>query len=622
MPDPVPGARLTSIPRDLISRVASGLRGFLQGNPNDQPQHPINAGTSVGPIALQPLPPGQQGAFDYEGRIKREPFFGPGTSLRPVAPREDVLGRIFDYEAGYNTGTQRKQFEGISFEALYALSENSNQVRLAIETVKDQMSGLTWGIKPKMSATDDLRADPDARCQEIETFLQSPDQRHTWDAWQRMLFDQMLVIDAPSVYIRRALNGKPYAFDIVEGSTVRPLLDYLGRTPTPPAVAYQQILKGVPAIDYTANEFVYMPRNPRVGKLYGFSPVEQLVFTINIILRRDTQKLAYFTDGNIPEALISVPEKWTPDQIARFQIMFDAMMADQRNKSRAKFVPGGMAFQPTRSDTTLFGEMDEWFARLVCYCFSLPEQPFVKQNNRATAETANEAALEQGMLPRMIWMKGFVDRLIKLGWGYDDIEFVWDDVEEIDPKEEAARNLAAVQAGLLSIDEVRAEMGKAPTGCNEPFIMGVGPMGLMFVSDLMKAKAAGLLMPQPPPAPVDPNTGLPMAQPGLDPSQEMLPPPGGAAGLDPSMPSQTSGAPPVGGDQDLEQQALAGIPPQLLAAVGLGPAGKTGRKIDVTGGDEFESDPAAPHVGHPQVLRTLRSFERQHASRSRGKRRA
>jgi PAS domain-containing protein len=93
------------------------------------------------------------------------------------------------------------------------------------------------------------------------------------------------------------------------------VLDVTGRTPLPPDPAYQQILKGIPAVDYTADDLVYMVRNPRVWKIYGYSPVEQVITTVNIALRRQVSQLAFYTEGNVPEALGQVPDTWTPKQI-------------------------------------------------------------------------------------------------------------------------------------------------------------------------------------------------------------------------------------------------------------------------------------------------------------------
>jgi phage portal protein BeeE len=83
--------------------------------------------------------------------------------------------------------------------------------------------------------------------------------------------------------------------------------------------AYQQVLKGLPAVNYSARDIVYRPRNVRAHRVYGYSPVQQVLMTVNIALRRQLWQLDYFSEGSIPDALIGVPQGWTPDQIKQFQ---------------------------------------------------------------------------------------------------------------------------------------------------------------------------------------------------------------------------------------------------------------------------------------------------------------
>ena len=45
---------------------------------------------------------------------------------------------------------------------------------------------------------------------------------------------------------------------------------------------------------------------------------------------------------------------------------------------------------------------DEWYTRIVCYAFSIPPQPFIKEMNRATAETAKSAAEQIARLQAQI----------------------------------------------------------------------------------------------------------------------------------------------------------------------------------------------------------------------------
>ena len=58
---------------------------------------------------------------------------------------------------------------------------------------------------------------------------------------------------------------------VIDGATIKPLIGEDGRAPEPPDPAYQQILKGVPAADFSVEELLYLPRNVRTHRLYGMS---------------------------------------------------------------------------------------------------------------------------------------------------------------------------------------------------------------------------------------------------------------------------------------------------------------------------------------------------------------
>jgi phage portal protein BeeE len=97
----------------------------------------------------------------------------------------------------------------------------------------------------------------------------------------------------------------------------------------------------LPAVDYSAHDIIYRPRNVRAHRVYGYSPVQQVLMTINIALRRQLWQLDHFSEGSIPDALIGVPTSWTPDQIKQFQDYWDTEFAgDLAKRRRAKFVPG------------------------------------------------------------------------------------------------------------------------------------------------------------------------------------------------------------------------------------------------------------------------------------------
>ena len=279
-----------------------------------------------------------------------------------------------------------------------------------------------------------------------------------------MLLEDLLVIDAATIYPRYTRAGKLHSLDIVDGATIKPLIGEDGRAPEAPDPAYQQVLHGVPAADFSADELLYLPRNARAHKLYGMSPVEQIALTINIALRREAATLDYYRAGSVPDAFGTVPKEWTTDQIRAFQDHFDAQMSGNSALRRTlKFMPGDFKLIEPRQPP-LKDQYDEWLARVICYAFSVPATPFVSQVNRATSETMRLQATQEGLVPLKTWVKSALDRVIQVCMGEPDLEFVWVGDDAIDPLQQAQTLNILVSAGIKTREEARAELGLGGEG--------------------------------------------------------------------------------------------------------------------------------------------------------------
>ncbi|MEN9885472.1 MAG: hypothetical protein RL758_50 [Pseudomonadota bacterium] len=418
----------------------------------------MNQRANNGGGTVTPVQPGLMDrlrvAYQFVSTGKSD-WFGPRDPMPPVAP-PDVAGRALDYQTGYNQNLSPRALEPVSFSHLRTLADAYDLMRLIIETRKDQVSRMKWNVKYR-----DPKKDSDGRTDKINVFLRQPDREHDWDTWIRALVEDMLVIDAATIYPRKTRGGEVYSLDLIDGATIKRVIAEDGRTPLE-GPAYQQVLKGVVAGNFMPGEILYRMRNWRVHRIYGYSPVEQVITTVNIALRRQMHQLQYYTEGNVPEALIGVPETWTTEQIRQFQEYWDALMEGNTAKRRhAKFVPGGMEYQPTK-DSVLKDMYDEWLARIVCFAFSVSPNAFIAQVNRATAEVSQATAIEEGLGPVLQWIKGTMDAILTQHFNAPDLEFDWVEEVNLDPEVKARVHSAYITAGVITPDEVREELGRDP----------------------------------------------------------------------------------------------------------------------------------------------------------------
>jgi hypothetical protein len=178
----------------------------------------------------RPLPPSvfarlaQATRYAITG-VSPDTWFGPLQPLAPMAPPE-VKGRQFDYPFGANLNYIPRAEDGISFAELRGLADALPLLRAVIETRKDQIAGQNYAIRAR------ARADaPDASksIDAVSRFLVRPDRRHSFADWLRMLVEEMLVIDAATIYPRYARGGALYSLDIIDGATIKPLIGEDGR---------------------------------------------------------------------------------------------------------------------------------------------------------------------------------------------------------------------------------------------------------------------------------------------------------------------------------------------------------------------------------------------------------
>jgi hypothetical protein len=400
-------------------------------------------------------------------------WFGPLQPIRPSAPTS-YRPRQYAYTPGANLLWQPKGDSPIQFATLRGLADAYDLLRMAIERKKDQICGVNYQIRAKEvpgETTKDYKArsQDDKTLKELTRFFVKPDGFHRWRPWLRMWVEDLLVIDAVALNLSRDKQGRVAVIEPIAGDTIGRLLTDQGRTPPPPSVAYQQVVYGTPAWDFTTDDLVYAMSNERTDRRYGYSRVERCLMTISFGLRRQEWQISEYTSGNIPEALVFLPSDLPLDRIKEAQDWFDSILAgDLQNRRRLRFLPGYGSGDQAKPNVIfpklplLKDDLDVWLAQLICFNFGISAQPFLKMMNRASAEESNDAATQEGLKPDVDFvidtLNGTLDRM---GLG-DDYEFAAQPHLDVDP-------LKAAQADNLligkkyTVNESRERTGDDPS---------------------------------------------------------------------------------------------------------------------------------------------------------------
>ena len=404
-------------------------------------------------------------------------YFAPQQPLQPIAQPGEMaaVGRPWDYPVGWNTRVTPRTGLPIGFPALKSMADGYDLLRIIIERVKDDVVTSAWTIGPK-----DKKATRDARSDTLEDFLAYPDRDRCWRDWLRALLEQLLVYDAASIYLKPTKGGDPYSLELLDGSLISPKIMADGRLP--PAEwgpAYQQVLHGLGAVDYVKPvpkgtpiprdptgqpfpELLYRPRNVRIDTVYGYSPVEQIVATIGIGLRREEFLQSYYTHGSVPDLLVQTPDTWNPNQIKEMQDMLDSILeGNLQNRRKLRLIPAGAKVVDTR-EKALTDETDQWLMRICCFAFGISPMPFIKMMNRATGQQHAQQQEEEGALPVRIWVADTMNWILRFKFGFPDLQFQWVEDVASEPLEEAQRLQILTNAKILHPDEAREDLGRDP----------------------------------------------------------------------------------------------------------------------------------------------------------------
>ena len=139
-------------------------------------------------------------------------------------------------------------WSGNSFQNLRALADSYSVARSCITLRQNEILGMEWDIGPTSEAEKQMYGDHGAyrefneRRQKLISFFRRPDPAfHDYHGWMRAILEDLFVIDAVSIYMHpsrrpgKGLCGSDLAaLDVLDGTTVRPLLDLRGGPPIPP----------------------------------------------------------------------------------------------------------------------------------------------------------------------------------------------------------------------------------------------------------------------------------------------------------------------------------------------------------------------------------------------------
>lgn len=455
-----------------------------------------NPQTNTGIGTFEPLP---------RNMIAPTVPFGPANPLIPAAinPIDPETGRPdprrFEYQVAQNINVTETRL--IPFITLRSAADQIDILRKCIEVLKAKITSLDWDITLGEDSAEkivaeiggtQIRAMTLAReryteeIDRVRSFWEQPDKANglTFSDWLNTALEEILVLDALAIWPQKAVNGDLFGLQILDGSTIKPLIDDRGMRPTSPNPAYQQILYGFPRSEFSASieietadgefssdELTYIVRNRRATSVYGYSPTERALSVADIYLRRQQWLRAEFTDGVTPELLMKTDANFgnNPNLLLAYENIFNNDLAGQtEQRKRVRLLPTGMEPIQLNSYDAKFKEtLDEYLINSVCghYGVMPAEIGFTPKGGLGGAGHQKGQADSSdviGVKPLANWLEKILTNLCYTYLGMPrELEFKFMNTDREDKQAIAEVRDMELKNGNITLNEMRSESGRS-----------------------------------------------------------------------------------------------------------------------------------------------------------------
>jgi SPP1 gp7 family putative phage head morphogenesis protein len=553
--------RLT--PRTQIRRIARPTPSIEKSLPAGLTS---NLGGGVRDMSAA-LAQAQQQTLGQQEAMPRDTFpysFGPGVPLypAPLDPTRTDSGhaepRIYEYPVSWNIPGVDNRL--VPWQVLRKASGIA-LIRDCIRIRKNEICSLKWDISISQDAVEAAsRQDPTASRADIEQDLQDrlapqrqrisefwrmPDRGngYTFAEWMSQALEEHLVLDALAIYPRFTYGGELYSLEVLDGSTIKPLLDNRGGRPLPPFPAYQQVLYGFPRGEFTADisqedaedgqtivpdgyasdQLIYLRREVRTFTPYGLSAVEQSLSDADLWLKRLAWMRAEYTDGVMPSGWMknNGESSWSPQQLMDYERTFNDLYSGiTEQRQRFRILPPGIELAEGKQgmDERYKPDYDLHLMKLVVAHFdmNIAELGFTEAKGLGASgyhEGQENAQERKQTRPDLTWLESVLTDISRTHLDMpDELEFKWLGLDEEDQAAADELNRSRVASAGMTLNEWRDAQARPRYNfpeADKPMIVSQRG-GVVFLEGASELEPAGVLI-EPPKAPPDIN---PNAQPG------------------------------------------------------------------------------------------------------------
>lgn len=338
-------------------------------------------------------------------------------------------------------------------------------VRRAINVIKDRIAAMDWQVRVRRDVRAEGVAFAGRKLRALRRTLEEPNETDSFRTLIEQAIEDALTGGFGAIEMELTSDpNRPAMLWAVDGASIRINAKWDGREDSP---RYAQALPGQldsSGVELLDNQLMYIRMNPRSFTPFGLGPLEVAFETVNQFLsaHRFAGKLAANSVAQyalwLNEATPAQHDRlirWWQDEIEGTGRV--PLLSTEQKPEVLRFAQG------TDSDLRLAWQ--EFLIRMVANAFGLPPLMLGLEadvNQSTASEMANEA-FRGAISPLAMLLAGHITRdLFGKCIGWPEFEFVFNELNARDEETELAVQVQLLQAGVLTVNEVRAMRGLAP----------------------------------------------------------------------------------------------------------------------------------------------------------------
>ena len=335
-------------------------------------------------------------------------------------------------------------------------------VRRAINVIKDRIAAMDWQVRVRRGFLGEDVLQVERKLKALRRMLEEPNEVDNLRTLLEQAIEDALTGGFGAIEMETTGDPeRPAMLWPVDGASIRINAKWDGSADSP---RYAQAASGQPgagAVELRDDQLMYIRMNPRSFTPFGLGPLEVAFETVSQFLsaHRFAGKLAANSVAQyalwLNEATPAQHDRlirWWQDEIEGTGRV--PLLSTTQKPEVLRFAQG--------TDADLRLAWQEFLIRMVANAFGLPPMMLGLESdvNRSTASEMADEAFRGAISPLAMLIAGHMTRdLFGKCIGWREFEFVFNELSARDEQTELQVQVKLLQAGVLTVNEVRAMRG-------------------------------------------------------------------------------------------------------------------------------------------------------------------